>query len=540
MDSNSKKTRYGFKVPEKTEDLNTAELTPPPTLCPKEIGPQDKTVVKGHQSANSHRVSANQDYPSHFREDELTEDTLLRRVERKPFLGRLRPTLGGISILAALGKGGMGSVYYAFHPRLKVEIAIKVLSDEMAHTHKDLIQRFQLEAQIAARVKSPHLVGVIDVNQDQGLHYLVMEYVHGVSADEYLKSQRGPLPEAVALDICAAACEGLAAAHAAGVIHRDVKPSNIMIPVSQNGQVPKFKQAKIADLGIARLNDAAGALTQSHMSMGSPGYMPPEQVTNARNTSPAADVFSMGATLYALLACGRAPFSRTSYAESLRATVLEACTPLSECRRDLTQATVAMIDRCLAKNPAERYPDAAALLKEIRICRASLPIATTTKYGTPRPGMNPRVVVDAPATPESTARQTVILSVEDNETEQLVMQHLIKKLPWNSDLYRAASAEEALDLIKRITPDIILTDICMPDMDGYEFIERIRALPGHEITPIVVKSAISEDVGKQKSLHIGADAYMQKPVRYDVLEKTLTRMLARSKNSSAKSADAQA
>src|SRR6185295_3877439 len=134
---------------------------------------------------------------------------------------------------------------------------------------------------------------------------------------------RGLLPEAVVLDLCAAACEGLAAAHAAGVIHRDVKPGNIMIPISLGSKVPKFKTAKIADLGIARLDNRVGALTQTNASMGSPGYMSPEQVTNARTSTQASDVFSMGATMYALLAGGRPPFARGSYAEALLATVNE-------------------------------------------------------------------------------------------------------------------------------------------------------------------------------------------------------------------------
>jgi CheY-like chemotaxis protein len=261
--------------------------------------------------------------------------------------------------------------------------------------------------------------------------------------------------------------------------------------------------------------------------------MPPEQITNAQKSTQAADVFSMGATLYALLAGGRAPFARANYAEALLATVKESCRPLSEIRRDLTPATVAMIDRCLSKSPADRYPDAAALLHEIRFCRAALPIAAQAPQVPPRAlEPQPRISTEAPLAAGITGRKAVILSVEDNETEQLILEHLIKKLPWESDFFQTASAEEALNLIQRVTPDVILTDICMADMDGYEFIEKIRALPGHALTPIVVKSAISEDVGKQKSLHLGADAYLQKPVRFDVLEKTLARMLARRKASS--------
>jgi len=528
MDTTARATKYGlFQASE--QGIGTAELTPIPPATPKAIGPQDKTVVRRPAFAILDDVSAFEDRPPHFREDDLLQDPLLWNVERTPSHGRLRPTLGGIPLLANLGKGGMGSVYYAFHPRLKMEVAVKVLSAELAQTHPDLVHRFQQEAQIAARVRSPHLATVIDVNQCHGLHYLVMEYIHGPSADQYMRQQKAPLPEAWVLDLCAAACEGLQAAHAAGIVHRDVKPANILLPAAPGSARPHFKEARLADLGIARLADQNSRHTQASTPMGSPGYMAPEQVLDSSRATRASDVFGMGATLYALLT-RRAPFARSSYAAALIATVNEPIVPVRQFRSDVTPATAAMIARCLSKQPEERYPDAAALLREIRVCRAALTVSEPEQAEIANRierdarlscSMNP-AVVDA-------GRKLVVISVEDNEIEQQVMKHYFKKLPWDLELYQVATAEDALGLFQRTTPDIILTDVCMPAMDGFEFVEKIRAQPKLKLTPIIVKSAITEDVGKYKSLHIGADAYLEKPVKFEVLERTLGRMIARLK-----------
>lgn len=508
----------------------TAELTPPPQGLPRVIGSQDKTVVRAPLSSFPNKPSPVQDFPPHFREDDLLNEPLLRGTDRMVYLGRMRPVLGGIPLLASLGRGGMGSVYYAVHPRLKLEVAVKVLSAEMAEKHGELIRRFQLEAQIAARVKSQNLVGVIDVNFDRGLHYLVMEYVHGVTADQMVKQNQSELPEAQVLDICAAACEGLATAHAAGVVHRDIKPANILIPFAQGNRDPRFKSAKVADLGIARIQDQVSGETQANTPMGSPGYMSPEQVVDSSNVMPASDVFGMGATMYAMLA-RRAPFVRTSYAASLIATIKEPSEPVRSVRPNVSPATSAMIARCLSKNPQERYADGAELLREIRICRASLTVSVPEQAEiADRIERDARLsCVNAPAVVDAN-RKLIVMSVEDNDTEQLYMKHLVKKLPWEMEFFQVNSPENAFDLLKRITPDIILTDICMPCMDGYEFIEKLRTLPAHKLTPVVVKSAITEDVGKNKSLHIGADAYLQKPIRFESLQQTIGRMITRIKN----------
>jgi len=313
---------------------------------------------------------------------DLSSDKLLLAAPRIAHAGGAIPTLGGTPLLAKLGQGGMGAVYFGFHPRLHKEVAVKVLPFHLAEQQPELIDRFYREAQIAARVQSPHLVGVLDVNQDSGLFYIVMEFVRGISAGSHLKELKKAglvgLDEATVLEICIAAAEGLAAAHAEGIIHRDIKPDNILIPrASQSGELI-YKAAKLADLGLARVDVLGQSVTKSDAAMGTPGYMPPEQGMSAKKAGKPADVFALGATVYTLLG-GRAPFQGESSMEILLHTMQQPHTPLQQLLPEVSAATAALVDRCLAKEPQERYVDASALLEALKVCRAALGEADVTQ-----------------------------------------------------------------------------------------------------------------------------------------------------------------
>jgi len=303
---------------------------------------------------------------------DLTKDNLLSTVGRTTFDGRAVPVLGGIPILAKLGQGGMGAVYFGIKTMLKQEVAVKVLPVHLAQQQPQLVERFLREAQIAAKVESPHLVRVTDVNEEGGLFYLVMEYISGISAGTLLK-QAGPagLDETTVLEICIAATDGLSTAHAHGVIHRDVKPDNILVPRGKDGAL-SFTKARLADLGLARADEIGGSsLTGAQSAMGTPGFMAPEQARNARKAGKSADIFSMGATLYALLA-GRAPFKGETATETLLACIQTPHVPIKELRPNLSAPTIELIERCLVKNPTERFVDGAALLQALRVCRMNL------------------------------------------------------------------------------------------------------------------------------------------------------------------------
>ncbi|MCZ7647627.1 MAG: protein kinase [Planctomycetota bacterium] len=305
--------------------------------------------------------------------ENLLEDRLLTSASRLSLNGRATPSLAGIPLIRKLGQGGMGAVYLGLHPRLEREVAVKVLPFHLMESQPQLVQRFLREARIAAKIQSPHLVNVYDVHEEGGLFFIVMEYVDGESAGQALKRARADgqpgLSEEDALAILAGATAGLAAAHAQGVVHRDVKPENILLPRAAGGEGFNLSSAKLADLGLARSDDTDQGLTGTQVVMGTLGYLAPEQAMDAKSVGPGADVFSMGATLYALLT-GTPPFERQSAAKALMDTLHEPHVPLQDVRPGASESVCALVDRCLAKEPAERFPDAAALLDAIQTCRA--------------------------------------------------------------------------------------------------------------------------------------------------------------------------
>ena len=304
---------------------------------------------------------------------DLSSERLLRDAPRIESNGRLCPSLNGIPILAKIGQGGMGAVFYGVHPRLRSEVAIKVLPFHLAEQDPGMIQRFFREAQIAAQVRSPHLVNVMDVNEESGLFFLVMEFVPGCTAGQYLKRMieegKPGLTETDTLDIIIGATEGLNAAHVQSIVHRDLKPDNIMVPfLSRAAKTYNLKQSKLMDLGLARSEESSQSLTGAQAAMGTPGYMAPEQALDAKTADKRSDVFGMGATIYALLN-GKPPFRGEAIMKVLMATMHEPHVPIINVRPDVSKTLSEIVDRCLDKKQENRYQDALQLLRALKNCR---------------------------------------------------------------------------------------------------------------------------------------------------------------------------
>jgi len=317
----------------------------------------------------------------------LDQERLLSQVPRGTHEGKAAPVLGGIPLLSKIGQGGMGAVYYGISPTSQLPVAVKVLPlqlEDQAH----VVDRFLREARIATVVKSPHLVAVLDVGHDNGLYYFQMEYVRGKSAGGYLRGLVGENPgtdEGTALEICIAATKGLAAAHAANIIHRDIKPDNILLPEGSAGEL-LFEQAKLADLGLARSLSDDQTMTATQTALGTPGYMSPEQCRDAKRADMAADIFSMGATLYALLT-GRPPFSGRTTVDTILATLTRQHMPVKQFRGDVSEMTCEVIERCLSKEPRIRYENASKLLEALLTCRDLRKGMSTLGLGLRTPGV---------------------------------------------------------------------------------------------------------------------------------------------------------
>jgi hypothetical protein len=253
----------------------------------------------------------------------------------------------GYEVLGVIGRGGMGVVLKAIDPALGRLVAIKVLAPQWA-TSTAARQRFAREARATAAIRHEHVVAIHAVNEQDGLPYLVMEYVHGMSLQQRL-DQTGPLRVEEIVRIGLQTAAGLGAAHAHGLIHRDVKPANILL---ENG----VECVKLSDFGLARAIDDA-SLTQSGVIAGTPQYMAPEQARGAA-LDHRADLFSLGSVLYALCT-GRPPFRAPTTLAVLRRVCDDTPRPIQDINPDIPDWLVEIIATLHAKEPADRFQAAA-------------------------------------------------------------------------------------------------------------------------------------------------------------------------------------
>jgi serine/threonine-protein kinase len=279
--------------------------------------------------------------------------------------------LGRYRILGELGHGAMGIVYKAEDPLLGRIVAIKTITlvtDEAERVEYEA--RFFQEARAAGGLNHPNLITIHDIGREGDIAYMAMELLEGVELREVMG--RGEVPLRLAIDIGAQAADGLAFAHERGVVHRDIKPGNIMLV--------RGRHAKVMDFGIARMR-VSDVKTQTGAILGSPKYMSPEQVAG-RRVDHRADIFSLGVVLYELTA-GEPPFSAPNMAQLMQQIAIAAPLPPST----VNPAVPAMLDlilaRALEKEPDARYQSAAEFAADLRTCLAELP---ELPVATPLPG----------------------------------------------------------------------------------------------------------------------------------------------------------
>jgi hypothetical protein len=289
--------------------------------------------------------------------------------------------LGRFEVIERLGGGGMGEVFLARDAELGRKVAIKVLKACYAH-QAETRQRFLREARMVSSLNHPHIATLYEIGEADGLPYLVMEYVRGKTIAQHLREQ-GPFPCAEVCRIGAQAAEGLAAAHAIGVIHRDIKPSNLQLDAQGNVRIIDFGLAKLdATAGWTQLSSsddhlcAVSDITEAGVLVGTVTYMSPEQATNDTQVSLAGDVFSLGIVLYEMTT-GRLPFDGKSYYDVMDAILHATPAPIRDWRPDAPVALVRAIDAALAKKPEAR-PTAAALAGMLRQAAQSPAVSSVT------------------------------------------------------------------------------------------------------------------------------------------------------------------
>jgi eukaryotic-like serine/threonine-protein kinase len=266
---------------------------------------------------------------------------------------------GKYRVERVIGSGGMGIVVAARHQQLGQLVAIKFVRDE-AIGDEGAVERFLREARAAVKLKSEHAAKVLDVGTlESGAPYMVMEFLEGSDLGQVLEKD-GPLPVVAATEWVLQACEAVAEAHAAGIVHRDLKPQNLFLARTVGGLLG----VKVLDFGVSKsmgsISGEAGSLTRTKTMLGSPLYMSPEQMRSARDVNATADVWALGVVLFELLT-GRWPFEAETMPDLCLKVVSEPPLSLAKLRPEVPALLVEVVERCLSKDPANRYANGAEL-----------------------------------------------------------------------------------------------------------------------------------------------------------------------------------
>jgi putative two-component system response regulator len=392
-------------------------------------------------------------------------------------------TLGPYRIMERLGRGGMASVYRAYHPALDRYVAIKVLPDFFAD-EPAYRERFQQEARSVARLRHPNILEIFDFGYDAGTCYLVFELVEGGTlADRVGK----PIDLRDVVQLLEPLAAALDHAHANGILHRDIKPSNILI---QRDGSPI-----LADFGLAKIAGAMQRLTMSGIVMGTPEYMSPEQAAD-EFVGPASDLYSLAVVAYEMLT-GRVPFAGDTPAATLLSHVMKQMPATRELKGELSAHIEDVLRRALSKRPEERFSSAKAFVAALK------PAAWPSRYSEEPAIVMPRRIVQQERTP-------VVLVVDDGQANR----ELIEACLFGVDcvVRTAEDGVSALKAIQASPPDLVLLDVQMPGMDGYEVCRRIKANPASRLVPVVMITSLDQTTDRVRALEVGADDYMTKPV----------------------------
>lgn len=312
----------------------------------------------------------------------------------KPLAARVAEALGtAYTLEGEIGRGGMGVVYRARDEQLKRRVAIKVLPPELAF-QQDIRERFKREAQTAGQLLHPHIVPIYSVGEAKGIVFFVMGYVDGESVAGRVK-RKGPLPPEEARRIMKESADALSAAHAVSVVHRDIKPDNILLEGTRG-------RVMVTDFGIAKaLSQGSGAtLTGAGVAIGTPAFMSPEQAAGEKEIDGRSDLYSLGIVTYQMLA-GELPFNAPTVAGILMKQITEPAPDIRLKRPDVPEDLALAVARCLEKDPENRWPTADALRRalESRTVTGYRPTGTSWRAGAARSTASQRPPTNASRRP---------------------------------------------------------------------------------------------------------------------------------------------
>ncbi|MFH0902752.1 MAG: serine/threonine-protein kinase [Pseudomonadota bacterium] len=390
---------------------------------------------------------------------------------------------GAYALKHAVGRGAAGQVWLADDVVLNRPVAVKIVPPELVGSNTEAWRvALRREAAAMASIRHSNVAGVFAFGRHRDLHYYIMEWVDGETLAAEIEQQnttRRRMTLRRGLRIVAEACRGLAAVHEAGIVHRDVKPSNIML--ARDGRVV------LIDFGLVRMPDGAGP---GGAPVGTPRYMAPEL---ARSTSlpPSeemylADIYSLGATAYELVT-GAPPFPGEGAREVISRHLHELPDPPSRRRRDLPAVVDRLILRALAKRPRERYLSC----EDMRAAVAA---------------------VAARLRPEPVAAAPRVLVVDDDADFRAFVCSFVRRLAPDAYLYTAGDGAEALDMARRIQPHLVVLDFNVPSMNGLELVKVLALCPETTRTRVVVVSGAAGGAERARFEKLGVVRVLEKPL----------------------------
>jgi serine/threonine-protein kinase len=397
-----------------------------------------------------------------------------------------------------IGRGAAGQVWLAEDLALARRCAVKIVPPELiggnAEAWRNALRR---EASAMASIRHPNVAQVYAFGRHRELHYFIMEWIDGDTVATEIERRRAsgqPIPIRRALRILAEACRGLAAVHRAGIVHRDVKPTNLML--ARDGRVV------LIDFGLVRMPDGAGP---NGAPVGTPRYMAPELArTHDRPPAeelPLADIYSLGATAYELLT-GSPPFPGEGAREVIQRHLHEPPEPPSRRRPDLPAVVDRLILRALAKRPCERYTSVEDLRAAVSAVASRVRPVGETSHTAPR-----------------------VLVVDDDADFRAFVCSYVRRLSPDAFLYTAGDGCEALDVARRVQPHLAVLDLDMPEMNGLQLTEALASSPETLHTRVVVISGAAGGDERARFERLGVVRVFDKPLRpvqfMEVVQSTL-------------------